>query len=209
VSRAVALISTALILGGCGGSGGSGSSVGSSATATLPASSGTTTVSATARSTPAPPGVTPGQHLAAGFHLTSPAFRPGRPIPRLYTCDGRDTALPLRWTGVPKATKELVLVMRDPDAPGGEGGGFVHWAVARISPTSAGLHAGNVVLGRTSFGSNAYGGPCPPKGSPAHHYVLTLSALASPSGLRTGFGPDQLHTRALAIATLIGTYARR
>ena len=97
-------------------------------------------------------------------------------------------------------------MMRDPDAPGGP---FIHWAVAGIPPTSTRLPARKVVLGRNSFGANAYGGPCPPNGSPAHHYVLTLSALASPSDLRTGFSPDQLRARALAIATLIGTYARR
>ncbi len=165
---------------------------------------------ASTTTTPPPPGVTPGQHLAAGFHLTSPAFRPGGPIPRAYTCDGRQTSLPLRWSGVPHAAKELVLVMRDPDAPAGP---FIHWAVAAISTTGSGFPAGgvsgHVILGRNSFGSNGYGGPCPPKGSPAHHYVLTLSALASPSGLRTGFNPDELRARALAIATLIGTYARR
>jgi len=38
--------------------------------------------------------------------------------------------------------------------------------------------------------------------------VLTLIALASASGLRPGFTPGQLRSRALGIATLIGTYAR-
>jgi Raf kinase inhibitor-like YbhB/YbcL family protein len=212
-----ALIALALMLAGCGG--GSSSSTSASrptSSASRPTSSSTTTsdttsTASTTTTTAKPPsGVTPGQHLAAGFHLTSPAFRPGGAIPRAYTCDGRGTPLPLHWTGIPKAAKELVLVMRDPDAPGGP---FVHWAVAGISTTSTGFPSGgisgHVVLGRNSFGANAYGGPCPPKGSAAHHYVLTLSALASPSGLRTGFSPDELRARALAIATLIGTYARR
>jgi Raf kinase inhibitor-like YbhB/YbcL family protein len=110
---------------------------------------------------------------------------------------------------VPKGAKELVLVMRDPDAPGGD---FIHWAVAGIPPATTGFPAGGVpglvAPGQNSFGSLGYRGPCPPKGN-AHHYVITLSALAAPSGLKPGFTADQLHTQALGIATLIGTYARR
>jgi Raf kinase inhibitor-like YbhB/YbcL family protein len=129
-------------------------------------------------------------------------------IPSDYTCDGTDTSLPLTWGGVPPGTKELVLVMRDPDAPGGN---FVHWAVAGIDPTTTGFGAGGVsgmvIPGRNSFGTLGYRGPCPLQGS-THHYVITLSALAAPSGLQPGFSPDQLQTSALGIATLIGTYGR-
>jgi hypothetical protein len=173
-------------------------------------SSHTTATTATATSTPAPAGVTPGQTLASGFRLTSPAFRPGAAIPRQYTCDGSDLSLPLRFSGVPRSARELVLVMRDPDAPGGN---FVHWALAGIAPGATALPvggvAGRVIPGRNSFGSLGYRGPCPPPGGGPHHYVLTLSALSGASGLRPGFAPDQLQTAALGIATLIGTYARR
>jgi Raf kinase inhibitor-like YbhB/YbcL family protein len=172
-----ALAAAALILAGCGGG----------------SSSSTTTQSTT--------NIT----LANGFHLSSPAFRSGGAIPSSYTCDGHDTSLPLRWTGVPPATTELVLVMRDPDAPGGS---FVHWAVAGIPPSATSVPSSGVTLGRNSFGSLGYRGPCPPRGARPHHYVLTLDALATPSGLHAGFNPDQLQSRTLAIATLIGTYAR-
>jgi Raf kinase inhibitor-like YbhB/YbcL family protein len=168
------------------------------------------TTTTAARSTRPPPGVTPGQRLASGFSLTSPAFHPGAAIPRQYTCDGADISPPLRFSGVPRTARELVLVVRDPDAPGGN---FVHWALAGIAPTTAALPqsgvAGHVVPGRNSFGSLGYRGPCPPRGSRPHHYVLTLSALSSASGLHPGFTPDQLQTAALGIATLIGTYARQ
>jgi Raf kinase inhibitor-like YbhB/YbcL family protein len=152
----------------------------------------------------------PAVHLAAGFRLTSPAFRPGGPIPRAFTCDGRDISLPLRWSGAPLRARELILVMRDPDAPSGD---FVHWALAGIRPGggtafAAGGVRGLVIPGRNSYGSLGYRGPCPPRGRP-HHYVLTLTALASPSGLGSGFSADQLRTPAIAIATLIGTYKRR
>jgi Raf kinase inhibitor-like YbhB/YbcL family protein len=145
----------------------------------------------------------------SAFHLTSSAFAPGGAIPRAYTCDGADVSLPLRWSGVPHGTSELLLVMRDPDAPGGD---FVHWAVAGISPGTTNFPAGHVsgavVAGRNSFGTLGYRGPCPPAGSP-HHYVLTLTALRRSSGLAAGFRAARLRARALGTATLIGTYGRR
>jgi Raf kinase inhibitor-like YbhB/YbcL family protein len=180
-----ALVAATLILAGCGGS---SSSSPSSSTVTSAATTSSSAIT-----------------LAAGFHLSSSGFRPSAPIPRVYTCDGRDTPLPLHWTGVPAGAKELVLVMRDPDAPAGP---FVHWAVAGIPPSATSVPARGVTLGRNSFGSLGYRGPCPPAGSKAHHYVLTLSALATPSGFHAGFNPDELQSRALGIASLIGTYAR-
>ncbi len=101
-------------------------------------------------------------------------------------------------------------MMRDPDAPSGN---FVHWALAGIDPTTVGSQAGGVpgfvAPGRNSFGTLGYRGPCPPSGDKPHHYVLTLSALSARSGLKAGFSTDELRTNAVAIATLIGTYARR
>jgi Raf kinase inhibitor-like YbhB/YbcL family protein len=150
-----------------------------------------------------------GNTLVGSLRLVSPAFKAGGAIPRAYTCDGSDTSLPLRIAGVPRGTVELVLVMRDPDAPSGN---FIHWALAGINPSTTAFPAGGVpslvAPGRNSFGTLGYRGPCPPAGDKPHHYVLTLIALSAPSGLRAGFNPDQLRTGALAIATLIGTYRR-
>jgi Raf kinase inhibitor-like YbhB/YbcL family protein len=151
----------------------------------------------------------PPVRLVGSLRLTTPAFSAGAAIPRAYTCEGRDISIPLRISGVPRGTRELVLVMRDPDAPRGD---FVHWALAGIPPSTTSLAAGAVpglvVPGRNSYGALGYRGPCPPPGR-AHHYVLTLSALSAPSGLRPGFSADQLRTPAVAIATLIGTYGHR
>jgi Raf kinase inhibitor-like YbhB/YbcL family protein len=208
VSCKPALLSAiAIAIAGCGGSTSASSTTHSTSSASATSISSAATANA-ATATP-PAGVRPGARLASGFHLSSPAFRAGGAIPRAYTCDGRGSSLPLRWTGAPRGAKELVLVMRDPDAPGGT---LVHWAVAGIPPTTRGFPAGGVtgqiIPGRGSFGSLEYRGPCPPRGARAHHYVLTLVALSGRSGLRPGFTPDQLQARALAIATLIGTYAR-
>jgi Raf kinase inhibitor-like YbhB/YbcL family protein len=202
---AVALLA-AVLLAGCGG----GHSSSSESVPSAGPEVATTGTAANTIAVPRPAVVRPGARLASGFRLTSPAFRPGGAIPRAFTCDGRDVSLPLRYSGVPRAARELVLVMRDPDAPSGN---FVHWAVAGIQPSTRAFQAagvpGLIVPGRNSYGTLGYRGPCPPRGTKAHHYVLTLIALSGRSGLRNGFNPDQLRVSALAIATLVGTYARR
>jgi Raf kinase inhibitor-like YbhB/YbcL family protein len=138
-------------------------------------------------------------------------FKPGATISRAHTCDGPDVSLPLRASGLPRATKEIVVVMRDPDAPGGD---FIHWAVAHLIPAhgslslAPGVSPPGAVLGRNSFGSLGYRGPCPPSGAP-HHYVITAYALGQPSGLKRGFGADGVSgLPALGQGTLTGLYAR-
>jgi Raf kinase inhibitor-like YbhB/YbcL family protein len=161
----------------------------------------------------------PAAPAPGAIKLTS-TFAPGGTIPRSYTCDGHDASPPLRAHGVPAHTVELLLVMRDPDAPGGD---FIHWAIANIKPAvvasggpgsvvfEGGRNPAGAVLGRNSFGSLGYRGPCPPPGEPPHHYEITLSALGQPSNLRTGFSPTATQTRTqdiLAQGTLTGVYAR-
>jgi Raf kinase inhibitor-like YbhB/YbcL family protein len=189
VRRLAAVVVAVLVLCGCGGGGG---------TKTSAATTSSTTVSV--HNTSSASSVT----LARGFHLTSPAFSNGGKIPRRYTCSGAGQPIPLHWTGVPRKAKELVLVMRDQDAPGGP---FLHWGLAGISPSADSVPAG-AVAARNSSGSEGYTPPCPPPGAGPHHYVITLSALAAPSGLKRGFNPDQLRTSALGIATLVGTFGR-
>ncbi|HXM19162.1 MAG TPA: YbhB/YbcL family Raf kinase inhibitor-like protein [Candidatus Tumulicola sp.] len=139
-----------------------------------------------------------------------------------YNCTGANMSPDLEWSGARKATKSFALTMFDPDAP--VNGGWWHWIVFNIPAGWSGLKenagaasgkltAGAMIQGMTSFGSPAYGGPCPPPG-PAHHYVFTLYALdvakVDGAGASTT-GPDLLkliekHT--LAKTTLTGRYGR-
>jgi Raf kinase inhibitor-like YbhB/YbcL family protein len=191
--RRAALAGLAVALVGCGGTTQSSSQSSTAAASTATTAAPTATAQ---RSTPT---------LAPGLKLSSPAFRDRTQIPGAYTCDGADRPIPLTWSGVPSTARELVLVIRDPNAPTGN---FIHWAVAGIPPTATAVPS-NGIQGANSFGTLGYRGPCPPHGSRPHHYVITLSALAAPSRLRTGFTPDQLRTAAVGLATLTGTYARR
>lgn len=138
-------------------------------------------------------------------------FNPGAPIPRVHTCDGQDLSPPLRAARLPRGSNEVVIVMRDHDAPGGD---FIHWAIAHIAPRagSVSLAAGGrpvgAVVGGNSFGSLGYRGPCPPAGDAAHHYELTVYALSRPSMLKTGFSAGVLASlRVLAHGSLTGVYA--
>jgi Raf kinase inhibitor-like YbhB/YbcL family protein len=147
--------------------------------------------------------------------LRSPAFAPGGPIPKTHSCDGDELSPPLEWGQVPGNTKSLVLLVEDPDAPGGI---FTHWIVYNLTPATASLPQGvrhddpNVPQGRNDFGELGYGGPCPPKGT--HHYVFRLYALDALLNLGRSDPPDRaallraMRGHALARAELVGTFAR-
>jgi Raf kinase inhibitor-like YbhB/YbcL family protein len=158
------------------------------------------------------PTTTPSPSAAPASIQVSSDFSPGAAIPRAYTCDGRDVSPPLRAAGLPAATREVVVVMRDPDAPGGN---FIHWGMAGIEPAKGSFalpvaaKPSGAVVGRNSFGSLGYRGPCPPAGR-AHHYRITVYALGQPSGLKQGFSAGDVSALPiLGQGTLVGTYAHR
>jgi Raf kinase inhibitor-like YbhB/YbcL family protein len=164
---------------------------------------------------------------AGGFQISSPdigpdgRIRPAQVLDR-YGCTGANRSPALRWSGVPPGTGSFALTLLDRDAR--HGAGFWHWIVLDIprttrslppaagAPRGAGLPQG-ARQGQTSFGVTAYGGPCPPRGQPAHHYVLTLYALRvaqlPPSaGADPGATAALLQRDALATARLTATYGR-
>ena len=111
--------------------------------------------------------------------LISPAFENETAIPSKFTCDGEDINPELQISDVPETAKSLVLIMDDPDATGGRT--WDHWVVWNIDPkttliTENSPPAGGT-QGTTSFGSQKYGGPCPPRGSRPHRYMFKLYAL--------------------------------
>ena len=78
--------------------------------------------------------------------LTSPAFAPNGDIPEEYTCDGKDLAPPLEWSGAPAGTRSFAIIVDDPDAPDPQAPKtiWVHWVgtfwrrPSWLGPTSAG-----------------------------------------------------------------------
>ena len=65
--------------------------------------------------------------LAAAFVLTSPSFVAGGPMPKAYTCSGRNVSPALRWTAPPRGTRAFAVTMDDTDAH------FRHWVGWGIS----------------------------------------------------------------------------
>ena len=115
--------------------------------------------------------------LSKNMKLTSPAFGNNQFIPSKYTCDGQDINPPLQISGVPEEAKSLVLIVDDPDAPGGT---WDHWIVWNINPSISEIKEDEVpegaVEGLNDFEKHSYGGPCPPSG--VHHYHFKLYALS-------------------------------
>ena len=111
------------------------------------------------------------------FELSSPAFKNAGIIPSVYTCHGHNTSIPLRWKGVPKRTKSLVIIMLDQDVPRN---GWYHWAVYNIPPTTTRLKDNYhpqkpIQVAGNSWKNAEYQGPCPP--ADEHHYIIQLYAL--------------------------------
>ncbi|MEX1006444.1 MAG: YbhB/YbcL family Raf kinase inhibitor-like protein [Acidimicrobiia bacterium] len=144
------------------------------------------------------------------FVLTSTAFGDGGTIPIEYTCRSTGTTPQLAWKRVPSGTKELGLIMEDPDAPSGT---FVHWVVAGIKPKPPSIAADadpvGAFVGVNSVGRPGWQPPCPPPG-PAHHYVFTLYAVGKKVTLPPGATAATLRTamkgKILAKAKLVGLF---
>jgi Raf kinase inhibitor-like YbhB/YbcL family protein len=151
--------------------------------------------------------------------MTSPAFKQNGQIPSKFTCEGDNISPPLAWDGVPESTKNLVLIIEDPDAPDPKAPQrvWVHWVVYNIPPDARGLpenasKAGlpqGAVVGLNDFKKTEYGGPCPPVGR--HRYFHKLYALDITLDLK-GATKSQIEQaikgHVLANAELIGTYQK-
>ena len=149
--------------------------------------------------------------------LESNAFSARGAIPAKYTCDGEDTSPDLRWDEPPVGTQSLVLIVDDPDAPGGT---FVHWVVYDLSPETRqlaeGVEVGPTLEGGGIQGSSSsdqlgYVGPCPPEGN--HRYFFKLYALSTPLGLESGSTKAQVEAamegQVLDTAELMGHFSRK
>ena len=143
--------------------------------------------------------------------ITSSAFHQGANIPSKFTCDGSDTSPPLQIADVPSGAKCLVLIVDDPDAPGGL---FTHWLVWNISPQTGSIAEGSApkgVQGANDFGKSGYRGPCPPPGT--HRYSFKIFALDRELDLRSGAKRREVDAamkgHVIAQGELVGRYEKR
>lgn len=118
---------------------------------------------------------------AFALSLHSDFVGPDGQINVLYSCKGSDATPPVYIKEIPAASKSLVLILDDPDAPSGL---WTHWLLWNIPPTVTQLTTGVGVAGVNSWGNAFYQGPCPPTG--LHHYYLKLYALDTMLNLPVG-----------------------
>ena len=156
-----------------------------------------------------------------GMTLRSDAFADGEAIPRRYTEDGEDLSPPLTWSGLPEGTRELALIIDDPDAPRAEP--WVHWVLYKVPADVRTLTESisqaptlnvppGAMQGKNSWGTDGYRGPAPPRGHGTHHYHFRLYALDAPLAAAQGLDKAGLlratEGHVLAEAELVGTYER-
>ncbi len=154
---------------------------------------------------------------AAKLELKTTAFHPGGTIPTQFTCSGENGSPSLVWNQPPPRSESFVLIVDDPDAPGGT---WVHWVVYNLPPSARHLPehvpAGEAVAGGgkqgvNDFPLNGYGGPCPPPGKP-HRYFFRLYALDTILDVHAPVHRKDVDLamkgHVLAQAELMGTFGR-
>jgi Raf kinase inhibitor-like YbhB/YbcL family protein len=169
-------------------------------------------VAACAREAPAPQ-----KEVEMTLSLSSTAFKEGDRIPVKYTCDGQGISPQLAWGEPPQQTQAFVLILDDPDAPGGT---FTHWVLFNLPASVRQLEEGipgqaqlqnGASQGKNDFGRIGYGGPCPPRGT-AHRYRFTLYALDKTLDSKPGASKkqivDAMKGHILAQSQLMGIYQR-
>lgn len=147
-------------------------------------------------------------------------FHEGEFIPKEYTCEGDDTNPPVYIAKIPDEAKSLVIIVDDPDAPGGT---FTHWIAWNIPPlgevpawipkkaeTKEPIH---IVQGKNDFGKIGYNGPCPPRGHGVHHYHFKVYALDRELHLKPGSSRKDLEKamegHVIAWGEIVGLYERK
>jgi phosphatidylethanolamine-binding protein (PEBP) family uncharacterized protein len=111
--------------------------------------------------------------------LTSPAVKNGEKLPVEYTGDGDSASPPLAWSGLPKGTQSLVLIMHHLDP---EGKTKIYWLMYDIDPktTSVAKNAtGFGKMGMSTVHNRIEYAPPHSQGPGEKKYVLTLFALSA------------------------------
>lgn len=147
--------------------------------------------------------------------LGSESFCDHCAIPALHTADGEDLSPPLQWEHTPDRTKELVLIVDDPDAQ--SNAPWVHWLVYGIPAGMHDLPRGvprkyeGVKQGQNSWRTIGYRGPSPPPGK-MHHYRFALYAVDTELELTEGVELQSvlnaMQGHILERRILTGTYGR-
>lgn len=155
--------------------------------------------------------------------VTTTAFKPGAPLPAIYSAYEQDASFPLAWTGAPLETKSFAIIMEDPDAKKPAPHPVIHWVAWNIPAATSSLREGlqkqerlddpaGLRQGPGTSGAVGYRGPRPPAGDAPHHYHVQVFALDRELSLPPGAGRDEVLEAArghvLASGELVTTFKR-
>ena len=154
------------------------------------------------------------------FQIKSSAFVNSGKLPSTYTCDGSSSIPPISWSGLPSATKSLVLTfdtLPGPPRPGEtDSGKHAMFVLYNIPITSSGYTSNSDIKG--TFGQNFQGrslGYTPPcsQGPGDKTYTFTAYALSSTLDIAPNLATESaieklIADKTLATSTLTVTYAR-
>lgn len=151
-------------------------------------------------------------HAKEGYMKLTSVFEYGSDIPTRYTCDGQNVSPELIILSVPSEAQRLILIVDDPDAPGGD---FVHWVLYNIPTTALKFSSQELpegsIQGTNDFMLKEYGGPCPPRGK--HRYFFRLYAVDQILDLQPGATKAQVENamkgHIVEKAELMGLYSRK
>lgn len=122
------------------------------------------------------------------LELKSPIFKNNGYIPEKFGYKKENINPPLVISGVPSGTRELILIMDDPDAKPVAGKVWDHWVVWGIDPEIREIPENwkpkNASFGETDYGETRYGGPNPP--DKEHKYRFMLIAVDKELDLEEG-----------------------
>lgn len=166
---------------------------------------------------------------ATPFRLASDDLPPGTAIPERHVanafgCQGPNESPALKWSGAPAGTRSFAITMYDTYKP--PVSGWWHWIVYDLPATTTELRHGAGTPGASGLPPGAkqglpdgdapephYYGPCPDKGDPPHHYVVTVYALSVerldvPATATAAHIAYVIESKTLARASLMRSYRR-
>lgn len=133
-------------------------------------------------------------------------------LPKAYTCEWIWNFPHLTIKEIPLAAKCLVLIVDDPDAPGGT---WYHLVMANIPIEAQTMEIGEHDFHRWLSGQNSRWelgrwAPCPPHG--IHRYIFKAYAIKELMDLSSGFTVEwvleKMHGNVIAQAELVGLYQK-
>ena len=150
------------------------------------------------------------------IRVESAAFDDGERIPIRFTADGEGISPPLAWSNLPADTRQVLIVVEDPDIPAPQP--FIHLIAILDGATTAVAEGqfkhgvGSARLGKHSMGGTGWLPNDPPPGHGPHHYLFQVFALDRAIDWDAKPGKDEVKAAltgaVIAKGVLVGVYER-